>query len=201
MEELKRMREQLGWTQQKLADESGVDRATINQVEGGRRSPTIATLESLAGAMGAEVADFFPKAQASLFETSEQRRLSYLSAWTNLINELAGDVEEWQYEWSRKGEEPAGLPERDFLLYVGGVASLGQAYQRIKRTVYEELLPTLQAEADTEQFERAFRRLSRVVGKMATPAVEQRIERMEQEEKESKEMRSNIRLLKEARTA
>ena len=66
MEELKRLREEKGWSQMRLAQESGVDRATINQVEGGRRSPTISTLELLATALGAEVADFFPKAQASL---------------------------------------------------------------------------------------------------------------------------------------
>ena len=66
LRELKRLREEKGWSQTKLANESGLDRATINQVEGGRRSPTIATLEILADAMGAEVADFFPKAQPPL---------------------------------------------------------------------------------------------------------------------------------------
>jgi transcriptional regulator with XRE-family HTH domain len=66
LEELKRLREEKGWSQTRLAQESGVDRATINQVEGGRRSPTIATLELLASALGAEVADFFPKVQAPL---------------------------------------------------------------------------------------------------------------------------------------
>jgi DNA-binding XRE family transcriptional regulator len=66
LEELKRLREEKGWSQTRLAQESGVDRATINQVEGGRRSPTISTLEVLAAALGVEVADFFPKAQPPL---------------------------------------------------------------------------------------------------------------------------------------
>jgi transcriptional regulator with XRE-family HTH domain len=66
LEELRRLRKEKGWSQTRLAQESGVDRATINQAEGGRRSPTIATLEELATALGVEVADFFPKAQASL---------------------------------------------------------------------------------------------------------------------------------------
>ncbi len=61
MRELKRLRKEKNWRQVRLAKESGVDRATINQVEGGHRSPTIETLEKLALAMGAEVADFFPK--------------------------------------------------------------------------------------------------------------------------------------------
>lgn len=66
MEELRRMREQAGLTQVDLAKASGVDRGTIIRVESGKRSPTIETLEKLARAMGAEIGDFFPKAQASL---------------------------------------------------------------------------------------------------------------------------------------
>lgn len=73
MDELKRLRLELGWSQQRLADESGVNKATINQVEQGKRSPSIATLESLARAMGAEVGDFFPKAQPPLFAEPPDR--------------------------------------------------------------------------------------------------------------------------------
>jgi transcriptional regulator with XRE-family HTH domain len=60
------MREEAGFTQVGLAKASGVDRATINKIEQGHRSPSIETLEKLAGALGKEIADFFPKAQASL---------------------------------------------------------------------------------------------------------------------------------------
>jgi transcriptional regulator with XRE-family HTH domain len=66
LEELRRMREEAGFTQVGLAKASGVDRATINKIEQGHRSPTIETLEKLAGALGNEMADFFPKAQAPL---------------------------------------------------------------------------------------------------------------------------------------
>ena len=79
MEELKRLRTERGWSQQKLADASGVNKATINQVEQGKRSPSIQTLESLAQAMGAEVGDFFPKAQASLWSGELPGRRSELS--------------------------------------------------------------------------------------------------------------------------
>ena len=64
---MRALRTGLGWTQEKLGNESGVNAATINQIERGRRSPKVATLERLAAAMGAEVADFFPKAQSALF--------------------------------------------------------------------------------------------------------------------------------------
>jgi transcriptional regulator with XRE-family HTH domain len=66
LEELRRIREEAGLSQTQLARESGVDRATINKIEQGKRSPSIATLESLSRALAVEVADFFPKAQAPL---------------------------------------------------------------------------------------------------------------------------------------
>jgi transcriptional regulator with XRE-family HTH domain len=66
MKELTRIREERGLSQQGLADASGVNKATINQIERGRRSPNLETLEKLAGALAVEMADFFPKAQARL---------------------------------------------------------------------------------------------------------------------------------------
>src|SRR5829696_8930840 len=66
MRELTRIREERGLSQQGLAVASGVNKATINQIERGRRSPNLDTLEKLADALAVEMADFFPKAQASL---------------------------------------------------------------------------------------------------------------------------------------
>ena len=85
MEELKRLRTERGWSQQKLADASGVNKATINQVEQGKRSPSIQTLESLARAMGTEVGDFFPKAQASLLDFVGERRKSKLPETADML--------------------------------------------------------------------------------------------------------------------
>jgi transcriptional regulator with XRE-family HTH domain len=75
------MREEAGLSQAQLARESGVDRATINKIEQGKRSPSIATLESLSRTLAVEMADFFPKAQAPLpdLEDEEERRLSRFS--------------------------------------------------------------------------------------------------------------------------
>jgi transcriptional regulator with XRE-family HTH domain len=74
MEELTRLRVERGWSQQRLADESGVNKATVNQIERGRRSPNLETLEKLAEALGTEMAEFFPKAQASLPDFNGQER-------------------------------------------------------------------------------------------------------------------------------
>jgi transcriptional regulator with XRE-family HTH domain len=75
MEELTRFRRAHGWTQQQLAERSGVDKATINQAERGRRSPRVETLEKLAVALGVEMADFFPRAQQDLFSEAALARL------------------------------------------------------------------------------------------------------------------------------
>jgi transcriptional regulator with XRE-family HTH domain len=95
MEELTRLRVERGWSQQRLADESGVNKATINQIERGRRSPNVETLEKLANALGAGVADFFPKAQAPLWshEQSEWRPFIFHEARVNL--------EEYCKRWER----------------------------------------------------------------------------------------------------
>ena len=78
MEELRRIREEAGLSQSQLARESGVDRATINKIEQGKRSPSIATLESLSRTLGVEIADFFPKVQATL-------PLEVSAAWAPLL--------------------------------------------------------------------------------------------------------------------
>jgi transcriptional regulator with XRE-family HTH domain len=96
LRELKRLREEKGWSQTKLASESGIDRATINQVEGGKRSPTIATLEVLADVMDVEVADFFPKAQPPLPLHEEHRGLT--EDFLELVN--------FQLERFLRGEDP-----------------------------------------------------------------------------------------------
>ena len=111
MEELKRLREQKGWSQSRLARESGLDRATINQVEGGRRSPTIATLEILAESMGVEVADFFPKVQAALpFERAGQPSAETAERYVRFgelmvegwLLELADRMEHEDVAWFRR---------------------------------------------------------------------------------------------------
>jgi transcriptional regulator with XRE-family HTH domain len=73
MQELTRIREERGLSQQRLADASGVNKATINQIERGRRSPNLETLEKLAGALTVEVGAFFPKTQSPLPLEEQQR--------------------------------------------------------------------------------------------------------------------------------
>jgi transcriptional regulator with XRE-family HTH domain len=66
MEELKRLRKARGLSQAKLAALADLDPSTVSQIETGARRANTRTLERLAEALGAEVGDLFPKAQAAL---------------------------------------------------------------------------------------------------------------------------------------
>jgi transcriptional regulator with XRE-family HTH domain len=66
LERLRQIREQAGYSQQELANESGVSQHTISEIELGRRKPQGRTLRKLAATLGVEVGDFFPKAQSPL---------------------------------------------------------------------------------------------------------------------------------------
>ncbi len=75
MEKLRQIRERAGYSQQELADTAGVSQHTISEIELSRRKPQGRTLRKLAGVLGVEVADFFPKAPASPPDFEDERRV------------------------------------------------------------------------------------------------------------------------------
>lgn len=64
-EEVKRLRQAKGWTQEQLAVYAGSSQPTVNLLEAGKRNPSAATLEKIARALEVEVVDLFPKPQTS----------------------------------------------------------------------------------------------------------------------------------------
>ena len=66
--EVRRLREAKGWSQAKLAVETGMAVSGISQIENDRRNPNSATLTKLAKALEVEVADLFPLEQPRLPE-------------------------------------------------------------------------------------------------------------------------------------
>jgi len=80
MEQLKRLREERGLSQVKLAARADIDPSTVNQIERGAREPSPATLRKLADALDVSIADLFedaaPKVVAppSLFNGLEEER-------------------------------------------------------------------------------------------------------------------------------
>lgn len=83
--EIRRLRKEKDWTQTELAVYAGSSQPTINQIENGARNPSTRTLEKIAGALGIEVADLFPKAEEPLPFEEDGQRLSNvpdaLEAW------------------------------------------------------------------------------------------------------------------------
>jgi transcriptional regulator with XRE-family HTH domain len=96
LETLRNVRELAGYSQQELADESGVSQHTISEIELGRRQPQGRTLRKLAKALGVEVADLrgvlerpplgpAPSSQQLTLngELKEERRAAWESAVEN----------------------------------------------------------------------------------------------------------------------
>ncbi len=63
-QEIRRLREVRGWSQAQLAVYAGSSQPTVNQIETGKRNPSTATLQKLAGALEVPVSELFPKAEA-----------------------------------------------------------------------------------------------------------------------------------------
>ena len=69
--EVKRLREEKGWNQAKLAVEARMSVSGVSQIENGKRNLSTATLGKLAEALDVDVWDLFPKGQRPLpFEAS-----------------------------------------------------------------------------------------------------------------------------------
>jgi transcriptional regulator with XRE-family HTH domain len=106
-QEIRRLREERGWSQAKLGVLSGTGPSGISQIETGRRNPSAATLQRIAEALGVGIADLFPKGQAPLPDFEVERRESDMlptmepvyTAFEALGQVLAGcweaDLEEW----------------------------------------------------------------------------------------------------------
>jgi len=52
---LKRLRQEKGWSQEEMADRSGLHRTYISGMERGIRNPTVTVLERVARALGAPI--------------------------------------------------------------------------------------------------------------------------------------------------
>lgn len=66
--EIKRLREELNMSQPQVAVKAGVAVSAVSQIENGRRSPNLSTLEKIAGALEVGVVDLLPKVEPPLFE-------------------------------------------------------------------------------------------------------------------------------------
>jgi transcriptional regulator with XRE-family HTH domain len=105
-----------------------VNKSTINQIERGRRSPNIETLEKLADALGTEMGDFFPKGQASLPDFGNGERREEEGSWKAAYEKFGSEI---FAQWENELEEKMALADSNpaaFLIWVKKVKDIGNPY-------------------------------------------------------------------------
>jgi transcriptional regulator with XRE-family HTH domain len=98
-EEIRRRREEQKLTGFQLALKAGMAPSAVSQIETGKRTPSSTSVFKLAEALGVEVGELYPKAQAPLpFENSgeldEQRRASDELPFRTLLENLIDEGEQ-----------------------------------------------------------------------------------------------------------
>jgi transcriptional regulator with XRE-family HTH domain len=104
VEEVRRIRKERGLTQRGLASLSGVDQATISMLESGKHRPRLETLDTLADALGVEVGDFFPKAEAASLEQWLEEKVghSHLAMGFDELRQFIEDAEDLDQQLERR---------------------------------------------------------------------------------------------------
>jgi transcriptional regulator with XRE-family HTH domain len=87
--EVKRLREERGWSQAKLAVEADMSVSGVSMIENGQRNLTTTTLAKLANAFSVEVADLFPKGQLPLPEGGAAKYLVSAEDLAKMFRNLA----------------------------------------------------------------------------------------------------------------
>jgi transcriptional regulator with XRE-family HTH domain len=126
VESVRRIRLERGWSQQDLADKSGVGQDTISGIESGRHEPRPSTLRKLARALEVEVADFFREPASPLAKAPREAGQPEEDA-----AEQTKGWRAWADEFIQQNE---GLLEEDELVYVTAVKLYTRANSRLTKT-------------------------------------------------------------------
>lgn len=114
MRELRRLRKQKGWNQNKLAFHADLAPSVISLVETGRREPNATTLRKLATALGVEIPDLFPRVSTSPSPESQPEKEEELRRsvkdWEDVLKSVAALYE--QAEKELRGAPPGVFPNK-----------------------------------------------------------------------------------------
>jgi transcriptional regulator with XRE-family HTH domain len=182
---IKALRQELGLSQQQLAELAGVDKVTLIRIETGRGNPTVETLGKLATALGVEMADLFPKAQRPLFpelpDTATQEERQGRRPWRSEAE-----------EYIRQNEGLLSDPELTYAvsskLFNRSVDRLAEVNEAIRAADRDEDFPL----AELNEMERAFDRYHAFCAKAAA-AHDRRFEGREVTDKEAEAARKRMR--------
>ena len=162
--EIRRLREARGWSQAKLAGDTGMGVSGISQIETGARNPSAVTLWKIAGALGVEVGDLFPKAQSPLpFEETEGRSPEERIAASNSLAEV---VEELSITHRSALEGLADAPADD----IGGLYLQAGLIHAGAEAVAEHAGYSIDAEGDSAAQREAKRKMCEALDKMEQTA-------------------------------
>jgi transcriptional regulator with XRE-family HTH domain len=151
VDRLAELRESQGLTLRDLAERSGVDANTINQVELGHRRPRPSTLRKLAKALDVEVADFFKEPALPLDEAPREKGLADADPSSKLIEAMVLEkiAELWAEQLARGFYDRRTL---GMMRMAGG--TLAMNHDAVFREDRENLPPNFleQLEAAEERF-------------------------------------------------
>ena len=87
-ENIKTLRKKLGWSQELLAEKTGVSAPYITQIEVGKRTPSLDIVEKLASALGVEYKTIFETNSENLQSTEFSKHILE----TKLINAITTTI-------------------------------------------------------------------------------------------------------------
>jgi len=150
-------REQLGWSQSRLARASGVSRTVVNEVENGRRSPSLPTYDKLRRALGLDLASSLALLPTTAPAAPTERFLTAVAALLITAGrvELADAAAALQVDATAVRTAVAQLADRLAAVGVAAVDDgvtleltvLAHAAQAVERIRPLEAVPTLTTEA------------------------------------------------------
>ncbi len=150
-------REQLGWSQSRLARASGVSRTVVNEVENGRRSPSLPTYDKLRRALGLDLASSLALLPTTAPAAPSERFLTTVAALLITAGrvEVAGAARALQVDASAVRTAVAQLADRLAAVGVAAVDDgvtieltvLAHAAQAVERIRPLQAVPTLTTEA------------------------------------------------------
>lgn len=116
-----------------LATKAGFSASFISQVENGQVSPSIASLERIAGALGVSLAEFFLPPAAGVTVVRAAQRADYTSAWSHAEMAMLGSVGPRSLlepmmitldPGGRSGSQPTSHPGEEFAFIHEGEVTL-----------------------------------------------------------------------------
>ncbi len=150
-------REQLGWSQSRLARASGVSRTVVNEVENGRRSPSLPTYDKLRRALGLDLASSLALLPTTAPTAPSERFLTSVAALLITAGrvEVTGAAAALQVDATAVRTAVAQLADRLAAVGVAAVDDgvtieltvLAHAAQAVERIRPLEAVPTLSSEA------------------------------------------------------